>query len=133
MSLIKIDGAAYNIGAVELKRNGEIIYDSLTRGTALDFSEIADAVATRYSYTFSIEPRRGAADANEEYDAFYLDITTPKSKRFVELPFAQTTIAFWAKVKAVSDVLYKSYGGNRWGGLNITFTPVQPQRYNKQI
>ena len=127
MSLIKLDGVSYNVGAIELKRNGEIIYDHLTLGTALDFSEIGDAIATRYSYSFSIEPRIGVDKA--EYDAFYYDITTPKSERFVELPFAQSGIAFWAKIKAVSDVLHKSYEENKWGGLSVSFTPVRPQRY----
>lgn len=128
MSLIKIDGVSYDIGTVELKRDGEIIYDHLTKGTALDFSEIEDAVAVRYSYDFTIEPKRGVD--YKVYDDFYYDITSPKSMRFVELPFAQSNIAFWAKIKAVSDVLYKSCDGNKWGGLSVSFTPVKPQRYN---
>ena len=126
--MIKIDGASYDVGAVGLKRGGEIIYDGLTRGTALDLTEIADAVATRYSYSFAVEPRVGVDRA--EYDAFYDDITTPKSARFVELPFGQSTISFWAKIKAVTDVLHSSYGENRWGGLTVEFAPVRPQRYN---
>ena len=132
MSLIKIDGVSYNVGTIKMRRDGEIIYDGLTRGTALDLTEIADAVATRYSYSFEIEPRLGArSDADRAvYDAFYYDITTPKSERFVELPFAQSRIAFWAKIKAVSDVLRKSHGGNRWGALSVSFTPVRPQRFN---
>ena len=127
MSLIKIDGISYDVGAVELKRSGVIIYDNLTRGTALDFSEIEDAVGVRYSYSFSIEPKSGVS--NTEYDDFYCDITAPKSARFVELPFAQSKIAFWAKIKAVSDTLYKSHGENKWGRLSVDFTPVKPQRY----
>ena len=123
MSLIKIDGVSYNVGAVDLRRNGEIIYDNLTRGTALDFSEIADAVGTRYSYSLSIESRPSPqiADASENgYDAFYYDITTPKSRRFVELPFGQSTISFWANIRTVNDILHKSYDGNKWGRLSVT-------------
>jgi len=127
MNLIKIDGVSYDVGTVELKRDGEIIYDHLTKGTALDFSEINDAVAARYSYSLKIEPKPGANNA--EYDEFYYDITNPKSARFVEFPFAQSKLAFWAKIKAVSDVLHKSYVGNKWGGLSVEFTPVKPQRY----
>ena len=127
-SLIRIDGESYNLGTVELRRDGEIIYDSMTRGTALDLSEIADAVGTRYSYSFSVEPRPDVDKA--EYDAFYYDVTSPKSARFVELPFARSSIAFWAKITVVSDFLHRSHGGNRWGGLSVSFTPVRPQRYN---
>jgi hypothetical protein len=128
VSLIKIDGVSYDIGAIQLKRNSDIIYDNLTKGRTLDFSEIEDAVAVRYSYSFTIEPKSGIDSS--VYDAFYYDITTPKSVRLVELPFAQSDIAFKAKIKAVSDVLYKRHNGSKWGSLNVTFEPVKPQRYN---
>ena len=128
VNLIRIDGESYNLGTIEMRRDGEIIYDSLTRGTALDLTEIADAVATRYSYSFEIEARIDVDRA--VYDAFYYDITTPKSQRFVELPFGQSRIAFWAKIKAVSDVLRNAHDGNRWGRLSVSFTPIRPQRFN---
>jgi len=130
MSLIKIDGISYNVGEVSLQRDGEIIYDPLTQGTMLDFSEMNDAVATRYTYSFTVEPRYGVSDKESQYDAFYYDITTPKSVRFVELPFGQSVIAFQAKIKTTSDTLKRRYGGvSKWGGLSVTFEPVKPQRF----
>jgi len=149
MSLIKIDGAVYDVGEIELKRDAEIIYDPLTQGVMLDFSEVDDAVATKYTYSFTVEPRvgvsgkeksevagnssskaAGISEQLQQYDMFYYDITSPKSVRFVELPFGQGKIAFNAKIKAVGDVLYKNYNGlSRWGGLSVTFLPVKPQRY----
>ena len=135
MSLIKIDGAVYDVGEIELKRDAEIIYDPLTQGTMLDFSEMDDAVATKYTYSFTIEPKYGVINSSNfgkeaQYDAFYYDITAPKSVRFVDLPFGQGRIAFNAKIKTTSDVLRKSYGGvSRWGGLSVTFEPTKPQRY----
>ena len=131
MSVIKIDGIGYEIGEVELKRGTEIIYDPVTQGVMLDFSEVDDAVATRYTYSFTIEPRHGATDEHLQYDAFFDDITSPKSVRSVELPFGQRTIIFQAKIKSANDLLRKSHGGiNKWGGLNVTFSPVRPQKYN---
>ena len=131
MSVIKIDGAEYDIGEVEMKRGAEIIYDPVTRGVMLDFSEIDDAVATKYSYSFTIEPKHGAVDENTQYDAFYDDITSPKSVRTVELPFGQGNITFQAKIKTAGDILRKSYGGvSKWGGMSVTFQPVRPQRYS---
>jgi len=130
MSLIKIDGKTYDIGEVSLQRNAEIIYDPATAGVMLDFSEVDDAAATKYTYSFTIEPRHGATDERGQYDAFYYDITTPKSVRVIELPFGQGTITFQAKIKSAGDVLRKSHGGaNRWGRLSVTFLPVKPQRY----
>ena len=128
MSVIKIDGVSYDIGETELKRSAEIIFDPVTQGVMLDFSEVDDAAAVKYSYSFTIEPKRGALN---DYDAFYYDITSPKSVRLIELPFGQSTLTFQAKVKSVSDSLRKSYGGvNKWSGLCVTFYPVKPQRNN---
>ena len=131
MSVIKIDGKSYDVGEVEVKRGAEIIYDPTTQGIMLDFSEVDDAVATRYTYSFTVEPKHGTANENTQYDEFYYDITSPKSVRSVELPFGQDSIIFQAKIKAAGDILHKSHGGvNRWGGLSVTFRPVKPQRYN---
>ena len=131
MSLIKIDGKSYEIGEVELKRGAEIIYDPLTRGTMLDFSEVDDAAATKYAYSIRIEPRNGGSGENKEkeYDDFYYDITSPKSVRLVELPFGQGTIAFQAKIKNATDNLKRREGGKSvWSGLTVEFLPVKPQR-----
>jgi len=135
MSVIKIDGISYDVGEIELKRNAEILYDPVTQGIMLDFSEMSDAAATKYTYSFTVEPKRGASGANinaqHEYDAFYHDITSPKSIRTVELPYGQSTVIFQAKISSVGDMLRKSFGGaNKWGGLSVTFLPVKPQRYH---
>ena len=130
MSVIKIDGISYDVGEIELKRGAEIIFDPVTQGVMLDFSETDDAVATKYTYGFTVEPRHGSAGENTQYDAFYYDITSPESVRTVELPFGQSWIKFQAKIKSASDILRKSHGGaNKWGGLSVTFSPVKPQRY----
>ena len=130
MSIISLDGKKYNVGEVSLQRNAEIIYDPLTAGVMLDFSEVDDAVATKYTYSFTVEPKYGVTNKADEYDAFYYDITKPKSVRLVELPFGQSTILFRAKIKAAGDILRRSYGGvSKWGGLSVTFQPVKPQRY----
>ena len=130
MSIIKIDGKIYEVGEISLKRDAEIIYDPLTQGVMLDFSEIDDAVATKYRYSFTIEPKHGVTDKHTQYDAFYYDITSPKSVRLVELPFGQSNIIFYAKIKTVGDMLRKSNGGiSQWAGLTVEFLPVKPQRY----
>jgi len=130
MSVIKIDNKSYEVGEISMQRDAVIIYDPVTQGVLLDFSEVDDAVATKYTYGFTIEPKYGADDLYSQYDAFYKDITSPKSVRLVELPFGQGTINFQAKIKSASDSLRKSCGGvNKWGGLTVTFLPVKPQRY----
>ena len=125
MSIIAIDGVKYDVRTASLNRDAEIIYDPLTAGVMLDFSEVDDAAATKYRYSLTIEPKSAA-----EYDAFYYDITSPKSVRSIDLPFGQGRILFKAKIKSASDALRKSFGGaNKWGGLSVTFEPVKPQRY----
>ena len=130
MSLIKIDGKTYDVGEIELRRGAEIIYDPLTKGTMLDFSEVDDAAATKYTYSLRIEPKRGATNEIKEYDDFYYDITSPKSVRLVELPFGQDTVSFAAKIKSAADSLKRRNGGkSKWSGLTVEFLPVKPQRY----
>jgi hypothetical protein len=130
MSLIKIDGKTYDVGEVELRRGAEIIYDPLTKGTMLDFSEVDDAAATKYIYSLRIEPKHGVSGESKEYDDFYYDITSPKSVRLVELPFGQGTISFPAKIKSAADSLKRrNEGKSKWTGLTVEFLPVKPQRY----
>jgi len=131
--IIKIDNVSYELGIAELKRDAEIIYDPLTQGVMLDFSEMDDAVATKYTYSLTIQPKTGLYANFPAYDAFYYDITTPKSIRFVELPFGQRTIAFNAKIKTVSDGIIKRdrNGLTYWSGMSVTFEPVKPQRYGE--
>ena len=135
MSLIKIDGKTYDVGEIEISRGAEIIYDPFTQGVMLDFSEVDDAAATKYTYNIKIEPRHGViprngVDESKEYDDFYYDITSPKSVRLVELPFGQGTISFEAKIKSASDRLKRRNGGkSKWVGLSVEFLPVKPQRY----
>jgi len=127
--VIKIDGISYEIGEVDLKRGAEILYDPATQGVMLDFSETDDAAATKYTYSFTIEPKHGAINGRAQYDDFYDDITSPKSVRLVELPYGQRTLIFEAKIKSAGDFLRKSLGGeNKWGGLSVTFLPVRPQK-----
>jgi len=128
MSIIRIDGNSYDIGEVLLERTGEIIYDPLIQGKALDFSEIDDAVATRYIYRLDIEVKN---DNLLDYDNFYYDITSPISVRNVEVPFGQTTISFDAKIKSVKDELLKMNSGkSKWHKLSVIFSPIKPQRYS---
>ena len=129
MSVIKIDGVKYNVGEVALSRNAEIIYDPVTEGVMLDFSEVSDAVATKYTYSFTVEPRHNAQYWRQQYDAFYYDITSPKSIRNVELPFGSSTISFAARITTVDDRLIDFGGLSRWGNLTVMFQPVKPQRY----
>jgi len=132
MSVIKIDGVSYDVGEIEMSRDAAIIYDPATQGIMLDFSEVDDAVATKYVWSFTVEPKRGSDDlySRLQYDAFYDDITAPKSIRTVEMPFGQGSVIFQAKIKAAGDYLKKSFGGaNKWGGLKVSFYPVKPQRY----
>ena len=128
MSLIKIDGVGYEVGEVELSRSFDLIIDELTQGTTLDNSIISDIVATRVSYSLTVDPRVAKA---ADYDAFVEDITTPKSPRQIEAPYGQGTIIFDAIIGAAKDDLLRKVDGRpvRWGNFTITFQAVKPQRF----
>lgn len=126
MSVIDIDGESYEVGEVSLSREFELVVDSTTSGKMLDESLVEDIVATNMVYSVVVEPRSGK---HRDYDAFIHDITSPKSRRLVTLPYGQETVTFEANVVSAGDTLLRAYKYNKWGGLSITFKPLRPQRY----
>lgn len=126
MSLITIDNNTYDVGEVSLSRAFELVVDDLTSGEMLDSSIIEDIVATKIEYSITIQPKRGNF---ADYDAFVHDITTPKSRRIITVPYGQETITFPANVVSADDSLIRAYKYNKWGELTITFKPLTPQRY----
>lgn len=126
MTGIKIDGVDYNVRVKfgSLERGFEIAEGQNT-GTALTLRMIRDIIGTRYTYQMAVEPAPGDYAS---YDAFYEAISAPVTSHSVELPYGQTTISFDAAVESGADTYMGKCGGERWGGLTVTFHPITPQR-----
>lgn len=124
---IVMDGVEYQI---------PIEYPSLSRsfgflegrnaGVMQSGLETLDTIGTKIGYSLHIPAQHRNPTA---YDAFFEAISSPNREHYVTLPYGQSTISFMAKVEGGSDVMFDPYlDKRRWGDLNVTFTPLSPQR-----
>lgn len=124
---VVMDGVEYQV---------PIEYPSLTRsfnfveggqgGIMQSGLESLDTIGTKIAYSLRIPAQQKNPTA---YDAFFQAITNPNREHYVTLPYGQSTMSFFCKIEGGSDTLfadYKTY--RRWGDLNVTFTPLSPQR-----
>lgn len=126
-SLVKMDGIVYNV---------RVTYDSLhlhfalvegdNAATMLNDYDFRDLQGTKYGHEMQVEPDPAHP---EDYDAFFYAISAPVPTHLVELPFGQSTITYEAKVTD-GDITFggKLAGKNRWKGLVVRFSAIQPQR-----
>lgn len=89
-----------------------------------------DIIGTFYNYTLKIDPERSNP---ADYDTFYEIISSPTESHELEFPYGQETLSFSAYVTSGEDGLrinQKAPDGqkNRWSGLSVTFTAMEPQR-----
>lgn len=127
MKTINIDGTDYNvrISFPSIERNFELV-EGQNGGLSLSFRTIRDIGGTAYTYTMQVEPEFSDPTS---YDAFYEAISAPVPYHSVTVPYGQTTLTFDAQIISGSDTYRgKASGSERWGGLSVTFIPIQPQK-----
>ena len=125
--MITMDGASFNVAVVfpSMKRSFNIPQGSAA-GKSLAYSDIDDIFGTEYGYEMHVEPIPGQ---EADYDSFFYAISSPVGSHEITVPFAQSTITFRAKVTSGADNFHgKLAGVQRWKGLTVVFTPIQPQR-----
>lgn len=124
---ITVDGRLYHVFVQYPDRTRDFsIVEGNNNGTAITGRTIRDIIGTAYSYTMTI-----LADPNHpiDYDDLYYVLSAPVDYHRVSLPFGQTTLNFDAQIISGSDKdLGMDRGYHRWDDLNITFTPMEPQR-----
>lgn len=125
MDVFLLDGKTYNVNVMELKRKFAVT-DTKNSGRTMDYSMHRDIIGTFYNYTMKIQ-RMG--NDIESYDAFYEAITAPINvSHEMTFPYGQETLTFQAYVTQGEDSLQIRKGRNRWEGLSLTFTAMEPQR-----
>lgn len=124
MSIFKINGRAYNVGAVSIIRKPSI--DRIDLGKTMDGKKHNYPNGTYFDYEISINTR-GMDLA--EYDALFEAITNPVEYQTVTMPYGQTEITFDAVVKSGSDKLIaNSEKYKKWGNLKFTVEAIKPQK-----
>lgn len=126
MKGIIVDGYYYDVILTHgIERSFELKQGELG-GVAQTGREIPDILGTNYIYTMTVEPNRDNMDA---YNEFYEKISEPVESHVVELPYGVTTMKFEAMIMSGKDRLRRrDWRTLKWGSLEITFMPIEPQR-----
>lgn len=127
MSGITIDGIEYAVRIkYETLERDFAIMEGNNSGVSITGRTIPDVYGTKYAYSVQVEPNPSNPSA---YDAFYEKISEPVDYHTVVLPYGQSTMTFQARILSGKDVFTGMMGGyNRWKGLSVTFSPIEPQR-----
>lgn len=124
---ISVDNTRYHVKVVFRSLNRSFnVMEGNNSGISLAARTIRDILGTAYSYTMEIEP-----DYNHlaDYDSFYEAISSPADYHSIKMPYGQSEMTFDAQIISGEDT-YLGYMSGRdiWGGLKVTFIPMEPQR-----
>lgn len=125
MAIIEIDGRAYDVYLIELKRSASVL-DGENAGRVLSGRMVRDIIGTYYNY----DAKFGTSQLSpEDYDALYETLTAPVDSHTITVPYGQGMKTFEAYVSNASDVLKRMSGAEKlWGELTIKFTAMEPER-----
>ncbi len=123
---ITLDGVTYRtLHVTKLTRNFSVL-DGENAGRVTTGEMVRDIIGTFYNYTVEIDPD---AASREDYDAFYERISAPEDAHLLVVPYAQTTLTFYAYVSQGQDELtMMEDNANRWENLSFSFIAMKPQR-----
>lgn len=124
---ITMDGITYKV---------KVLYDSMSlrfalipganAGTMMSGRKIYALLGTEYGHKLTVQPDPTHRD---DFDAFIHAISAPVDNHRIALPYGQGLIEYDAHVTS-GEVTYKGHMGGRniWGGAEIYYEPIEPQR-----
>ena len=124
-----IDGVDLRFWVTEVKRSFSVT-DTENSGRVQSYRMHRDIIGTFYNYTISVDADRSNP---ADYDTFYQIISSPSEYHTIVFPYGQGTLKFEAYVTSGEDSLRINQNApngerNRWTGLSVTFTAMEPQR-----
>lgn len=123
--LFAINGRFYDVAIKlgSLTRTANIT-DGKNAGRSQGGIMIRDIIGTFISYSIEIETKNLNAS---EYDELVITLRQPVNQVLLSIVDGQEMLTFYAYVTKVEDSLQDIWRGvNRWGGLKLTFTPMEP-------
>lgn len=124
--LFAINGRFYDVAIKpgSLTRTANIT-DGQNAGRSQGGAMIRDIVGTFISYSMEIETKNLNVT---EYDELVSTLRQPVKQVLLSIVDGQEMLTFFAYITKVEDSLQDIWRGfNRWGGLKLTFTPMEPQ------
>lgn len=122
--LFTIDGRAYNVAVVSLKRKAAIL-DGENAGRTMSGIMMRDIIGTYYNYDLTLGT---SLLSPSDYDALYEILTAPVDSHMITMPYGQETKTFRAYISNANDALIKMNRNNMWSSLTVTFTAMEPAR-----
>lgn len=127
-SIFTVDGRAYNIRILELKRKFAVT-DTENSGRTADYAMHRDIIGTFYNYTLKVAP---ISNDMNSYNQFYEAVSNPsKASHDITVPFGDGSLTFKAYVTQGEDDLTVVNNKNYWGlneGMTVNFIAMDPQR-----
>lgn len=127
MESIRVDGVAYRVRVVfgSLEQSFDIV-EGPNAGTSIKKRKIRDILGTSYGYAMKVERNPEFPD---DFDDFYDTISAPVDSHTVEMPYGQDTLSFEAAIYT-GKMTYNGIRAGRkyWTGLEVSFSPIEPQR-----
>lgn len=124
MSVFTIDGNAYDVEIISLKRKFSVL-DGDKAGRASDGSMMRNIIGTYYNYSMQLNTDRLS---RSQYDELYEILSAPQDSHTVVLPYGRGTITQQMYVTGGEDELKTDDKGNIWDGLSIEFVAMTPKR-----
>jgi len=124
--MLYIDGQAYDIGVISLKRTADFLDSEATK--RLENGDMyRDLIGVYFNYNLKLEPR--THKNGREYDRLWDKLTEPVEFHTVTVPYNNETQSFVAYFSNVSDELLMQSGGtNYWKNLSVNFKAKAPAR-----
>lgn len=129
MALFSIDGEAFNIPLVGLKREAAVLDKYATRTEGGDLQR--EIIGVYYNYTLTF-PNLNID--REEYDRLWRKVTEPVEFHDFIVPSSSGTFSFRGYITTSGDELKRSRDGKHyWGGLSIKFIAKAPARVPGEV
>ena len=123
-TVFQMDGNAYNVRVLSLKRNFAVEEKGKT-GRTQDGQMFRDIYGTYFHYTLKIAEQDGDRTGLEK---FWEAICQPKISHICSFPYGQTMLTQRMYVTGGEQELKRmGKDGNNWGEITVRFLAVEPE------
>lgn len=124
--IFKIDGRAYDVRIMSLKRSFEVLDGENTGRTISDGTMYRDVIGTYYNYELEIDTSKLS---RSEYDELWQIVSSPDDSHRVTLPYGQGSYTQQMYISSGDDKLDLIENGiSHWSGMKLKFVAMKAAR-----
>ena len=122
--LFVVDGTAYHVRVLSLKRKFAIVENSIS-GRTQDGQMYRDLVGTYYHYTMTVAQQ---GEDTQALDDFWEAVSKPVASHVCEFPYGQGTLTQRMYIIAGEQTLLRmETDKNHWGEIQLEFVALTPE------